>query len=418
MQEMTNITRKIKLSPIGDKNEIKRVYEYIRNGQYAQNKASNQYISSLYIQAIKNFEKEDRKELSKLYTRYSDSEKGSAYDDDIIFAKGLSTTSEIFRRVTIDFNKSINNGLLKGNVSIPNYKLDNPLWVSSKFIKFIHEYDSNEKLIENMNSSDFKVMMKFVNNIKFSIVFGNPNKSLQLRNIFKNIFEEKYKICESSIQIYNRDIILNLSISIPKIKKELNENIVVGVDLGLEIPAMCGLNNNKYIKKEIGSKEDFLRVRTKIQSQKRQLQKSLKYSNGGHGRKKKMKPMNRFLEYERNFVKTYNHMISKNIIDFAIKNNAKYINMEDLSGFDSNKFVLRNWSYYELQQYVIYKASKNGVIVRFINPYHTSQICSECGNWEEGQRLDQSHFKCKKCGYKENADFNASRNIAKSEDFV
>ena len=47
----------------------------------------------------------------------------------------------------------------------------------------------------------------------------------------------------------------------------------------------------------------------------------------------------------------------------------------------------------------------------------TSQKCSKCGNLEEGQRINQSHFKCKKCGYEENADFNASRNIALSLDF-
>jgi transposase len=101
-----------------------------------------------------------------------------------------------------------------------------------------------------------------------------------------------------------------------------------------------------------------------------------------------------------------------------LKNNAKYINLEDLSDFSGDDIILRNWSYYQMQQYIVYKAELNGIIVRKINPYHTSQICSKCGHWEEGQRDSQSHFKCKACGNELNADVNAARNIAKSKEFV
>ena len=154
-----------------------------------------------------------------------------------------------------------------------------------------------------------------------------------------------------------------------------------------------------------------------MQSERRRLQKSMKYSKGGHGRKAKCKHLDNLKERERNFVKSYNHYVSKQVIDFAVKNKAKYINIEDLSGYDSNDFILRNWSFYELQQFIIYKAKKYGIEVRKINPYHTSQICSVCGHWEEGQRDSQEHFKCKACGHEENADFNAAKNIAKSVDF-
>jgi putative transposase len=100
-----------------------------------------------------------------------------------------------------------------------------------------------------------------------------------------------------------------------------------------------------------------------------------------------------------------------------LKNNAKYINLEDLNSDGFNDRILRNWSYYQLQQFIEYKAKMNNIIVRYVNPYHTSQNCSHCGHWEEGQRISQSEFLCKSCGYKANADFNASRNIAKSIEF-
>ena len=100
------------------------------------------------------------------------------------------------------------------------------------------------------------------------------------------------------------------------------------------------------------------------------------------------------------------------------KSEVKYINIEDLSGFNGSDFILRNWSYYELQQFITYKAEQYGIEVRKINPYHTSQVCSKCGHWEEGQRIEQAHFICKECGNEMNADLNAARNIALSTNFV
>ena len=38
---------------------------------------------------------------------------------------------------------------------------------------------------------------------------------------------------------------------------------------------------------------------------------------GGKGRNKKLQALDRIKDKERNFVKTYNHMISKNIVEFA-----------------------------------------------------------------------------------------------------
>ena len=143
----------------------------------------------------------------------------------------------------------------------------------------------------------------------------------------------------------------------------------------------------------------------------------MRNSGGGHGRKKKLAPMDRFSEYERNFVKTYNHMISSRVVDFAVKQNAGVIKLELLEGFSKDKrngFILRNWSYFELQTQIEYKAKRMGIDVIYIDPYHTSQTCSGCGHWEDGQRIDQATFVCKSCGEKINADYNAARNIAMS----
>lgn len=421
------LTRKIQLYPIGDKEEVRRVYKYLSDGIFNQNKAMNQYISALYMSTVQEASKEDKQELNRLYTRISTSKKGSAYDKDIEFAKGLPIGT-IGQKVKQDFQKSIKDGLLYGKVSLPTYRKDNPLLIHVDYIRLrntnphqdsgiYHNYSNYQEFLDSLYSKDLEILIKFANDITFKMILGQPHKSATLREEIKQIFEENYKVCGSSIQIDGTKIILNLSMDVPKKEVELDENTVVGVDLGIAIPAVCGLNNNEYIKQSIGSKEDFLRIRTQLQSERKRIQSNLKLSKGGHGREKKLKHLGNLSDRERNFVKTYNHYVSKQVVDFALKNKAKYINVEDLSGFDSSQFILRNWSYYELQQFITYKASKYGIEVKKINPYHTSQICSCCGHWEEGQRDSQSHFKCKSCGYETNADFNASRNIAKSIDF-
>ena len=409
------ICRKIKLFPVGDKEEINRVYKFIRDGQYAQYQACNLLMGQLmseyykYNCDIKNeIFKGKQKEICK---------NSNPLFKEIEFATGVDTASAVTQKVKQDFSTALKNGLAKGERTITNYKRTNPLITRGRDLRFYHEYENYNEFLEKLYSKELDVYIKWVNKIVFKVVFGNPHRSHELRSVIQNIFEENYLVQGSSIEIDDKEIILNLSLSIPKQELELDENTVVGVDLGIAIPAVCGLNNNNYIRQSIGSKDDFLRVRTQLQAQRRRLQKSLKSTSGGHGRGKKMKAMDRLADRERNFVKTYNHYVSKNVVDFAVKNKAKYINMEDLSGFDSSEFILRNWSFYELQQFITYKASKYGIEVRKINPYHTSQTCSCCGHWEDGQRIDQSHFKCKACGVELNADFNASRNIAMSTDF-
>lgn len=416
---MANVlTRKIQVVPIGDKEEVDRVYKYIRDGQYSQYLGLNRLMSELVVCFYQN----DR-ELDKSFNKKREEILSNSNNiiSDIDFAKGCDSKSLISRKVSSDFKKALKNGLAKGEIAVTNYKRTNPLLIRGRDLKFYHEYKDDEEFEQHLFCKDLQVNIKFVNGIIFKIIFGNVQKSQALRLEIKEILLNNYSIKGSSIQIDNKKIILNLSMVVPVKKVELDDNIAVGVDLGLAIPAVCAVNINDYARKSIGSVDDFLRQRTKIQNQKRKIQKNLIQVKGGHGRKKKLSHLEKLRKNEEHWVRTYNHFVSKQVVDFAIENKAKYINIEDLSGFDSSKFILRNWSYYQLQEFITYKANNVGIKVRKINPYHTSQTCSCCGHWEEGQRISQAKFICKnpECkNYKKeiNADFNAARNIAKSRE--
>lgn len=417
------ICKKIKLFPIGDKTEIDRVYKFIRDGQYAQYQACNLLMGQLaseyykYNRDIKN--KEFKARQKEIMTN------SNQLLQDIEFATGVDTPSAVTQKVKQDFSTALKNGLARGERTVTNYKRTNPLLTRGRNIKFYHNYDSHNDFLDKLYDADLEVYIKWVNKITFKVILGNVNKSAELRSTIKNILEENYKVQGSSIQIDNGAIILNLSLSIPKQLRELDENTVVGVDLGIAVPAMCALNNNLYERLAIGNAEDFSRVRTKIQAQRRRLQKALKNTSGGHGRQKKLRPLDRLEKYEKHFTETYCHMISKKVVDFALKHNAKDINIENLTGYDASDFILRNWSYYKLQQYITYKAAKYGIIVRKVNPCYTSQVCSCCGSFVSGQRKTQAVFECanedclshtKYVSF--NADFNAARNIAMSDLFM
>ena len=433
--ESNILTRKIQIVPVGDKKEVDRVWNYIREGMETQNLAMNQYMSALYISELKKMAKEDRKELDYLFSRVSHSHKASAYSKDLKFPIGLPTAASLSRAVKQDFKQSCKDGLMYGKVSLPTYRKDNPLIIHVDFVKLqkfnqtrksnannhgmYHNYKDHMEFLDHAHSKDLDIFINFAHDITFKLVLGNPHKSRYLREELIQIFEEYYSIHGSSIEIKNKKMILNLSIEIPTQKVELDENTVVGVDLGIAIPAVCTLNNNIYKRYSIGNADDFINQRSKIQNERRRIQKGLASTSGGHGRTKKLRALERVKEKERRFVSNYCHYISKKVVDFAIQNHAKYINLENLTGYDTSQFLLANWSYYELQQDIIYKAAKYGIIVRFINPAYTSQVCSICGNWDKNQRISQSEFKCAnpKClshsKYKTfNADFNASRNIS------
>ena len=51
------------------------------------------------------------------------------------------------------------------------------------------------------------------------------------------------------------------------------------------------------------------------------------------------------------------------------------------------------------------------VTIVAINPAYTSLRCSECGHTEPKNRKSQAIFCCLSCGYTDNADVNAAKNI-------
>ena len=64
-----------------------------------------------------------------------------------------------------------------------------------------------------------------------------------------------------------------------------------------------------------------------------------------------------------------------------------------------------------LKQEVEHIARKYDIAVSTVQASYTSKMCPICGCIEDGNRPNQETFECVECGYKDNADFNAAKNI-------
>lgn len=284
------------------------------------------------------------------------------------------------------------------------------------------------------------IYLKWFKEILFRLEFGKDasNNRCIVERLIESDRQQKnkgedYVANNSSIKLVknekNTRIFLLLSIDIPAKKQVLDKEVVLGVDLGIKCPLYLAINKNDNFKMQIGDIEHFHNQRTMFQKRFKSLQK-LMCTQGGHGRKKKLEPLEKLKEKERNWVHTQNHVYSREVIKQALKHNAGTIHMESLKDFgkgkegyvkDEYKYLLRYWSYYELQSMIEYKAKLEGIEVKYIDPAYTSQTCSYCG--ERGERKKQEEFvctnpQCKRCGEKINADFNAARNIAMSKKIV
>lgn len=109
---MTSV-HKLKLYPIGDKEEINRVYKFIRDGQYAQYQGLNLLMGQLaskYYELNKDFKCQEFVEFKKKCLTNS-----NPILKDIQFSTGIDTPSAITQRVGKDF---IVDNKHKGSVSI------------------------------------------------------------------------------------------------------------------------------------------------------------------------------------------------------------------------------------------------------------------------------------------------------------
>jgi len=121
---------------------------------------------------------------------------------------------------------------------------------------------------------------------------------------------------------------------------------------------------------------------------------------------------------ENRWMQDVNHQVSKALVESNPKHTLFVL--EDLSGVRNatervrtkDRYVSVSWSFYDLEQKLIYKAKQNQSIVIKVDPRYTSQCCPVCGHIEKSNRNKKIHlFTCQNCGYKSNDDRIGAMNL-------
>jgi len=313
-----------------------------------------------------------------------------------------------------DHFKNNKSEYLKGEKSIVNYKKDQPLDVKSDSINLNY---NNNKFFFELSMLNKTTMKEYnINKFKFECVVEDKST----RSILERCYDGIYKISASKLMYDKKKKMWKLNLSYTfenKINNELDDNKILGVDLGVVNPIVASIYG-EYGKFEIKGNE-IESFRAKTEARRISLKKQGVYCGSGrigHGRNTRNKPALNIGDKISRFRDTTNFKYAKSLVDYAVKNKCSIIQIEDLSGVSNQKSedmrFLKNWSYYDLQMKITNKAAENGIKVVKVDPYCTSRRCSKCGFIDKDNRTSQSNFKCLNCGYEANADYNASQNIA------
>ena len=191
-----------------------------------------------------------------------------------------------------------------------------------------------------------------------------------------------------SVTITNKYVMFSFEIETGEKKQE---GALLGFDFGMK--RLGTLSNGGIIGEDI---EKLLR----------ELQGKKRCSKSYYRKKEEIK------EYINKEVKDINFNEIKLIAVEKLKN-MKY-KMKERGRLSKNiRSVFYNLSYRQVLSRIQMLSEENRVTFRSVPPYYTSLECSNCGHIEKGNRLSQELFICQRCGYTDNADYNASKVILK-----
>lgn len=134
--------------------------------------------------------------------------------------------------------------------------------------------------------------------------------------------------------------------------------------------------------------------------------------NGSQSAKQLLK---RLSGKEARHVTQVNHLVANGVIEEAAQHNVGVIALEDLTNIRKRikagkriRARLHRWAWYQLQQFIEYKAVAAGIKVVYVNPAYSSQTCNKCGAIA---KRDKHRLTCT-CGNRAHSDLNAGLNLA------
>jgi putative transposase len=256
-----------------------------------------------------------------------------------------------------------------------------------------------KKAVAIWNNQNYKILH---NSIELPVLINGKSKRIRIKAL---ITGEALKKIETSkpgtlrLSYINSKLIAQIAVGVAE--KEVAGNKIMGVDLGLKVPAVAVT--------EDGTTKFFGNGRLNKYIKRKHLAKRKKL-----GENKKLKAIKKLNDKEQRWMKDKDHKVSRGIVDFAVNNNVSVIRLEKLTNIRStartsrkNEKNLHTWSFYRLAKFIEYKANLEGIVVEYVKPEFTSQKCPDCGILNKAK---DRKYMCL-CGYETHRDRLGAINI-------
>lgn len=256
------------------------------------------------------------------------------------------------------------------DIAKKRYKYDFCKWTNHNF-----QFFDDQKILIQTFKKEIMIIDVFCNEFIRNIISSNPLTSLK-------IFKRGNKWLGSFTYEYTS-------------KTNNNEN-VMGIDLGIKVPAVVATSTGKIRFFGNGRKKRFIHTKKRKQYQLNTLSSNQQTKFGNN------RWSNKLIDID--------HKISKSIIEFGVQEKVKIIKLENLERLqkrNSNIQSVNVWSYHRLLTYIIYKAEKEGMQVCLIDPKNTSKKCPNCFKINN---VSGRKYLCK-CGYTNHRDIVGAINI-------
>lgn len=246
-------------------------------------------------------------------------------------------------------------------------------------------------------------------NNTFSVNTLNGRIKVQFyANGYEQYFSENCKFGTAKLVHKHGKFFLHIPITYEINELHMSEvSNVVGIDRGIRFLAATYDSNGKSVFYD-----------GNVVKQKRAHYKNLRKQLQQVGTPSSRRRLKSIGQRENRWMQDVNHCISKALVE-SNPDGTLFV-LEDLTGIRhatervrvKDRYVTVSWSYYDLEQKLIYKALKHHQLVTKVNPAYTSQTCPKCGHTEKANRNKKLHlFCCKNCGYKSNDDRIGAMNL-------
>lgn len=337
--------------------------------QYRSAKISNRIMSYLYANKQQEFIMQDNGGSIKTENElYGKSLSGYLYDKmkDELPSLYTANIGQLRSFIENQFSKDIKKGLLKGSISLTNFKRDMPIYLHNKSYRFT-ETDKGVGIEISLFSRE-KTKVLGMKNGKVSFLVPRLNK--HQKTIINQIISNEYKQGSADLIYDTKKKKWMIAVSFSFKPKECTGQNTLIVRLGTDVLLrLCVIDGKTKTLQKMDKYDDFVPGLEELQSvQKKMFAMKQSYGNAtriasannyGKGYKKRAAKILELGKKESRFRDTFNHKISRYVVEIAKRYDCGLIELEDFSKTENAAF--KDWVYYDLESKITYKAEEEGI---------------------------------------------------------